>query len=413
MTKRRVVITGLGLISPVGNTVATAWEAILKGQSGVGPITHFDADGFAVRIAAEVKGFDPTRHIEPKEARKMDTFIQYGVVAALQAMDDAGLGVEGANPERVGVCIGSGIGGLPGIEEGHRAFLRGGPRKITPFFVPRSIVNMIAGHLSIMRGLKGPNLAVATACTTATHSIGLAARTIAYGDADAMVAGGAEMATTYTGLGGFAAAKALSTRNDDPGGASRPWDRGRDGFVLGEGAGVLVLEELEYAKRRGATPYAEVLGFGMSGDAYHMTAPEANGDGARRCMVNALRDAGLSPEQVDYINAHATSTQVGDLAEARAVEALLGERAQRIPVSSTKSMTGHLLGAAGGIEAIFTVLALGDGVAPPTINLHDVDPECRLNCVPFEPQSHPMAVALSNSFGFGGTNATVVFGARP
>ncbi|MGF1525928.1 MAG: beta-ketoacyl synthase N-terminal-like domain-containing protein, partial [Candidatus Competibacterales bacterium] len=260
MTKRRVVITGLGLISPVGNTVATAWEAILKGQSGVGPITHFDADGFAVRIAAEVKGFDPTRHIEPKEARKMDTFIQYGVVAALQAMDDAGLGVEGANPERVGVCIGSGIGGLPGIEEGHRAFLRGGPRKITPFFVPRSIVNMIAGHLSIMRGLKGPNLAVATACTTATHSIGLAAPTIAYGHADPMVAGGAEMATTYTGLGGFAAAKALSTRNDDPGGASRPWDRGRVGFVLGEGAGVLVVVVIEYAKRRGGAPHAEVFG---------------------------------------------------------------------------------------------------------------------------------------------------------
>lgn len=411
LTKRRVVVTGMGIISPVGNTLSSAWEAILAGRSGVGPITHFDASAFPVRFAAEVKEFDPAGAIERKEARKMDLFIQYGVIAALQALDDAELLVDEDNAERIGALIGSGIGGLPGIEEGHAAYLKGGARKITPFFVPRSIINMIAGHLSIMRGIKGPNLALATACTTATHAIGLGARLVAYGDADVMVVGGAEMATTHTGVGGFAAAKALSSRNADPAAASRPWDRGRDGFVLGEGAGVLVLEEYDHARRRNANIYAELLGFGMSGDAYHMTAPDESGDGARRCMVNALADARLNADQIDYINAHATSTAAGDVVENAAIKAVLGARASAIPISSTKSMTGHLLGAAGGIEAIFSILAIRDGVAPPTINLDEPDEGCDLNYVPHEAQSHAIRVALSNSFGFGGTNGALIFGA--
>ena len=409
MSKRRVVVTGMGLVSPVGNSLETAWAKVLAGQSGIAPITRFDASRFPVRIAGEVRDFDIGAYISPKEARKMDTFIHYGLGAAVEAIRDAGLTVTGDNAERIGVSIGSGIGGLPGIEDGVAAYLRGGPRKITPFYVPRSIINMISGHLSILYGIKGPNLALATACTTATHCIGLGGRTIAYGDADVMVVGGGESATTDTGIGGFASAKALSTRNDEPTRASRPWDRQRDGFVLSDGAAVVVLEELEHARRRGARIYAELIGFGMSGDAYHMTLPEDSGDGARRCMVNALRDANIEATVVDYINAHGTSTPSGDPAEVMAIKQAFGEHARDLVVSSTKSVTGHLLGAAGGIEAIFSILAIRDRVAPPTINLDEPEAGCDLNFVPHEAQEHAIDVVLSNSFGFGGTNGSLIF----
>ncbi len=409
MSKRRVVVTGLGAVTPVGLTVPETWESIVSGKSGIRPITSFDVSAFPVRFGGSVQGFDITEYISKKDARKMDTFIHYGVAAGMQAIRDAGLDISGENAERVGVSIGAGIGGLPGIEKNYHAYLEGGPRKISPFFVPSNIINMISGNLSIILGLKGPNIAMVTACTTGTHSIGEAARIIAYGDADAMLAGGAEMATTHTGLGGFAAAKALSTRNDDPQTASRPWDLDRDGFVLSDGAGVLVLEEYDYAKARGANIYAEVVGYGMSGDAYHMTQPSPNGEGAARCMRNALRDAGLNPEDVDYINAHGTSTPAGDLAEVSAIKAAMGDYAKRVAVSSTKSMTGHLLGAAGGVEAVFSVLAIRDQVAPPTINQFTPDPQCDLDFVPNEARDMKIDVAISNSFGFGGTNGTLVF----
>ncbi|MFO1349888.1 MAG: beta-ketoacyl-ACP synthase II [Gammaproteobacteria bacterium] len=409
MTKRRVVVTGLGAITPVGNGVAEAWRNILAGKSGVGPITQFDASDFSVRFAGNVKNFDPEHYIPRKEIKKMDTFIHFGMAAAIDAIKDANLEVNEANAERIGLIIGSGIGGLPGIEEGYKAFLDGGPRRITPFFVPRSIINMIAGNLSIRYGIKGPNLGLVTACTTGTHAIGLAGRMIGYGDADVMIAGGAEAATTPTGLGGFAMARALSTRNDAPEQASRPWDRDRDGFVLGEGAGIVVLEEYECARRRGAHIYAELIGFGMSSDAYHMTLPEETGDGARRSMINALRDAGMNPDEIGYINAHATSTPAGDKLESDAIKAAFGAHAQRLSVSSTKSMTGHLLGAAGGVEAIFAILALRDQVAPPTINLDNPEPGCDLDYVPHHAKELKLRAALSNSFGFGGTNGTVIF----
>lgn len=409
MSKRRVVITGLGIVSPVGNSITEAWQNILAGRSGIGPITHFDVSAFSVRFGGSVRDFDPAQYIPAKEVKKMDPFIHYGIGAAVQAIQDAGLEVTEQNAERIGVAIGSGIGGLPGIEKNHTAFEEGGPRKISPFFVPSSIINMISGNLSILYGMKGPNIAIVTACTTGTHNIGVAARMIQYGDADVMIAGGAEMATTPTGLGGFAAARALSTRNDDPATASRPWDKERDGFVLSDGAGVVVVEEYEHAKRRGAKIYAELVGFGMSGDAYHMTQPSEGGEGAKRCMLQALSDAGLNTTQVDYINAHGTSTPAGDKGETDAVKAAFGADAYRLAISSTKSMTGHLLGAAGGVEAVFSVLALRDQVAPPTINLTTPDLECDLDYVPNTARPMKMAVAMSNSFGFGGTNGTLVF----
>lgn len=406
---RRVVVTGLGIISPVGLSVDTAWRAIVAGQSGIRPITSFDVSDFPVRFGGTVEGFDVTEYVSKKDSRKMDTFIHYGVAAGVQALRDAGLEVTDSNAERIGVSVGAGIGGLPGIEKNYDAYLKGGPRKISPFFVPANIINMISGNLSIQYGLKGPNIAMVTACTTGTHSIGEAARIIAYGDADVMLAGGAEMATTHTGLGGFAAAKALSTRNDDPQTASRPWDLDRDGFVLGDGAGVMVLEEYEHAMARGANIYAEVAGYGMSGDAYHMTQPSLNGEGAARCMRNALRDARLNTDQVDYVNAHGTSTPAGDVAEVNAIKSALGDHAFKTAISSTKSMTGHLLGAAGGIEAIFAVLAIRDQVAPPTINQFTPDPECDLDFVPNQARNMKIDVAMSNSFGFGGTNGCLVF----
>jgi len=409
VTKRRVVITGLGMVGPVGLNVPQSWDTILAGKSGIAPIEHFDVSAFPTRFGGSVRGFDVTSIMSAKEARKMDPFIHYGIAAGKEAIEDAGLEINDETADRIGVAIGSGIGGVGGIEKGYDAYLAGGPRKISPFFVPSNIINMISGNLSIMFGLKGPNIALVTACATATHSIGDAARIIEYGDADAMVAGGAEFATTQTGLGGFCAARALSTRNDDPAGASRPWDSGRDGFVLSDGAGVVVLEEYEYAKRRGAKIYAEVIGYGMSGDAYHMTSPAADGDGARRCMLAAIRNAGVNPDQVDYINAHGTSTQAGDKAEVAATKAAFGEHAYKVAVSSTKSMTGHLLGAAGGIEAVFTALAIRDQVAPPTINIENPDPECDLDFVPDQAREMKIDVAMSNSFGFGGTNATLVF----
>jgi 3-oxoacyl-[acyl-carrier-protein] synthase II len=409
LARKRVVITGLGIISPVGLSVRESWDNILGGRSGIGPITHFDVSAFPVRFGGAIRDFDVTQYISPKESKKMDPFIHYGIAAACQAIADAGLEVTEQNAERIGVAIGSGIGGILGIEKGHKSFLDGGPRKVSPFFVPSSIINMISGNLSIMYGIKGPNIAIVTACATGTHNIGEAARVIAYGDADVMIAGGAEMATTPTGLGGFAAARALSTRNEDPQRASRPWDCERDGFVLSDGAGVVVLEEYEHARARGANIYAEVAGFGMSGDAFHMTQPPEGGEGAKRCMLNALRDAGVESAAVDYINAHGTSTPAGDKAETEAAKAAFGERAYRIPMSSTKSMTGHLLGAAGGVEAIFSVLAIRDQVAPPTINLDNPDAECDLDYVANTAREMKIEVALSNSFGFGGTNATLVF----
>ncbi|MBK8181465.1 MAG: beta-ketoacyl-ACP synthase II [Candidatus Competibacteraceae bacterium] len=409
MAKRRVVVTGMGIVSPVGNTVETAWTNILAGRGGIGPITAFDVSAYPVRIGGAVKDFQIEHYLNPKEAKKMDAFIHYGIAGAVQAIRDSGLEITESNAERIGTFIGAGIGGLPGIEEGHAAFLKGGPRRLTPFYVPRSIINMVSGNLSVLYGIKGPNLAIVTACTTGTHSIGLAGRLITYGDADVMIAGGAEMATTPTGLCGFAAARALSMRNDEPEKASRPWDKDRDGFVLSDGAGVLVLEEYEHAKRRGARIYAELIGFGMSGDAYHMTLPPPDGDGARRAMAQALRDARINPDAVDYINAHGTSTPAGDKIESDAAKAVFGEHAYRLAMSSTKSMTGHLLGAAGGVEAIFSILAMRDQVAPPTINLDNPEPGCDLNYVPHVAQERPIKVVLSNSFGFGGTNGTVVF----
>jgi 3-oxoacyl-[acyl-carrier-protein] synthase II len=409
VTKRRVVITGLGMVSPVGLSVAESWENILAGKSGIAPIEHFDVSEYSVRFGGSVRGFDITEYISAKDAKKMDPFIHYGIAAGIQAVRDAGLEVTEENAERIGVAIGSGIGGLGGIEKGHGALLKGGPRKVSPFFVPSNIINMISGNLSIVFGMKGPNIAITTACATATHSIGDAARMIAYGDADAMVAGGAEAATTPTGLGGFAAARALSTNNDNPQGASRPWDKDRDGFVLSDGAGVVVLEEYESAKARGAKIYAEVVGYGMSGDAYHMTSPAPGGEGAARCMKAALRDAGMNPEDVDYINAHGTSTPAGDVGETQAMKTAFGDAATKVAVSSTKSMTGHLLGAAGGIEAVFSALALRDQVAPPTINLDNPDPECDLDYVPHTAREMKIDVAMSNSFGFGGTNGTLIF----
>jgi len=408
VSKRRVVVTGLGIVSPVGSTVNEAWQNILAGKSGIGPITSFDVSAFSVRFGGAVKGFNVEDYISAKEARKMDEFIHYGIGAGIQAIRDAGLEITEANAERIGVAIGSGIGGIGAIERGYKVWLDNGPRKMSPFLIPSAIINMISGHLSIMYGIKGPNIALVTACTTGTHSIGEAARIIAYGDADVMIAGGAEMATTPTGLGGFAAARALSTRNDDPTAASRPWDKDRDGFVLADGAGVLVLEEYEHAKARGAKIYCELAGYGRSGDAYHMTQPAEGGDGARRCMLNALRDAGINPDEVDYINAHGTSTPAGDKAETEAVKAAFGDHAYKLAISSTKSMTGHLLGAAGGVEAVFTALAIRDQVAPPTINYTTPDPDCDLDYVPNTAREMKIEVAVSNSFGFGGTNGSIV-----
>jgi 3-oxoacyl-[acyl-carrier-protein] synthase II len=409
MSKRRVVITGLGAVTPVGLSVKESWENILAGKSGIAPLTLFDVSEYPVRFGGSVKNFDITTIIPRKEAKKMDTFIHYGIAAGKEAIEDSGLVVTEQNAERIGVAIGAGIGGLPGIEAGYDAYLKGGPRKISPFFVPGNIINMVAGNLSIMYGLKGPNIAIATACSSGTHNISSAGRMIQYGDADVMIAGGAEMSTCKTGLGGFAAARALSTRNDDPQAASRPWDKDRDGFVLGDGAGIIVLEEYEHAVKRGAKIYAELVGSGMSSDAYHMTSPSPGGDGAARCMKNAMADAGLSADQVDYVNAHGTSTPAGDAGETQAIKAAFGSAAQTIAVSSTKSMIGHLLGAAGGVEAIFSILAIRDQVAPPTINLDNPDSECDLDYVPHTARQMPIEVTMSNSFGFGGTNGTVIF----
>jgi 3-oxoacyl-[acyl-carrier-protein] synthase II len=409
LSKRRVVITGMGIISPVGNTIPDAWANILAGKSGVGHITRFDASAFASQIAGEVKDFDVTDYLSVKDARRMDVFIHYGMAAAIQAVKDAGIEDVRHDAERIGVNIGSGIGGLSMIEGTHDAYHAGGPRKISPFFIPSTIINMIAGNLSIMFGFKGPNLAIVTACTTATHCIGDSARMIEYGDADVMVAGGAESCVTPLAIGGFASARALSTRNDDPVTARRPWDKDRDGFVLGEGAGILVLEEMEHAKRRGAKIYAELAGFGMSADAYHMTAPCEDGEGASRCMTNALKIAGVNATEVDYINAHGTSTPLGDIAETIAVKRCFGDHAKELVVNSTKSMTGHLLGAAGGVEAIFSALAIYHQVSPPTINIVDQDPRCDLDYVANAAREMKIDAAMSNSFGFGGTNGTLIF----
>ena len=411
MSKRRVVVTGLGIVSPVGSTIDSAWDNIRAGKSGIDRINPdlFDSSAFSVQIAGNVSGFNADDYIKPKDQKKMDLFIQYGMAAGMQAIADAGLEVTEENAERIGVSIGSGIGGLGTIERNYEAYMKGGPRKISPFFVPSAIINMISGNLSIMYGFKGPNIAMVTACATATHGIGDAARHIAYGDADVMIAGGAEMGCTVLGIGGFAAARALSTRNDDPQAASRPWDKDRDGFVLGDGAGVLVLEEYEHAKARGAKIYCELAGLGWSADAYHMTSPSEGGEGAARCMTMALKDAGINADEIDYINAHGTSTPAGDVAETAAVRRAFGDHANKLAVSSTKSMTGHLLGAAGGIEAVFTALAIRDQVMPPTINLENQDPACDLDFVPNTAREAKIDVALSNSFGFGGTNGTLVF----
>ncbi len=408
MSKRRVVITGLGAVSPLGLTVAENWENALAGKSGIRPITHMDVESFSVRFGGSVPNFEVTNYLSKKEAKKMAPFIHYGMAAAIEAIKDAGLEVTEDNAERIGVAIGAGIGGVGGIEKGYADFTKGGPRKISPFFVPSNIINMISGNLSVMYGFKGPNFSIVTACSSGTHNIGDAARKIVYGDADVMLAGGAEMATSATGLGGFAAARALSTRNDDPETASRPWDKDRDGFVLSDGAGVVVLEEYETAKARGAMIYAELVGYGMSGDAFHMTLPPPEGEGAQRCMKAALSDAGIHSGNVQYINAHGTSTPAGDKAETDAVKAVFSDYAYKIAVNSTKSMTGHMLGAAGGIEAVFTALAIRDQVSPPTINLFNQDPECDLDYVANTAREMKIDVALSNSFGFGGTNGSLV-----
>ena len=410
LSKRRVVVTGLGIVCPVGSNIEKAWNNILAGRSGISKIDSFDASAFSVQISGAVRDFNPDDYIKPKEQKKMDPFIHYGIGAGVQAIEDAGLQITADNAHRVGVAIGSGIGGLPGIEKSYEGYLKGGPRRISPFFVPSNIINMVSGNLSIMYGMKGPNIAIVSACTTGTHNIGDAARMIAYGDADVMVAGGAEMATCHLGIGGFAAARALcASHNEDPETASRPWDKDRDGFVLGDGAGVLTLEEYEHAKSRGARIYCELAGYGMSSDAHHMTQPVEGGEGAVSCMRNALNDAGLNPDQVDYINAHGTSTPLGDMAETQAIKKAFGDHAYKLAVSSTKSMIGHLLGAAGGVEAVFSVLAIKDQVLPPTINYDTFDPECDLDYVPNTAREAKLDVAISNSFGFGGTNATLAF----
>ncbi|MGA8146543.1 MAG: beta-ketoacyl-ACP synthase II [Gallionellaceae bacterium] len=407
MAKRRVVVTGLGIVSPVGIGVAQAWPNIVAGKSGITRISRFDPSAFACQVAGEVQGFDVTQYLSAKEARRMDRFIHFGLAAGMEAFKDSGLEVSEQNAERIGVCIGSGIGGLPMIEETHADYLAAGPRKISPFFIPSTIINMISGNLSIMYGLKGPNLAIVTACTTGTHSIGESARIIEYGDADVMIAGGAESTVSPLAIGGFSSARALSTRNDDPATASRPWDRDRDGFVLAEGAGVLVLEEYEHARARGAKIYAELVGYGTSADAYHMTAPST--DGPRRSMVNALRNAGMNPDQVQYVNAHGTSTPLGDKNETDAIKLAFGDHAYKLVVNSTKSMTGHLLGGAGGIESLFCVLALHHQVSPPTINIFAQDPECDLDYCANLARDMKIEVAVNNNFGFGGTNGTLVF----
>ncbi len=407
MSKRRVVVTGLGAITPVGIGVSETWKNIVAGKSGITRISKFDASAFACQVAGEVNGFDVTQYLPAKDARRMDVFVHYGLVAGMEAFKDSGIVVTEQNAERIGVCISSGIGGLPMIEDTHNDYLAGGPRKISPFFIPGTIINMISGNLSIMYGLKGPNFSVVTACTTGTHSIGESARIIEYGDADVMIAGGAEATVCPLAVGGFSSARALSTRNDDPATASRPWDKDRDGFVMGEGAGVLVLEEYEHAKARGAKIYAEIAGYGMSADAYHMTAPST--DGPKRSMVNALRNAGISPDQVQYVNAHGTSTPLGDKNETEAIKLAFGGHAKKVAISSTKSMTGHLLGGAGGIESLFCVLAIHDQVVPPTINIINQDPECDLDYCPNTARNMKIDVALNNNFGFGGTNGTLVF----
>ncbi|KGM57529.1 3-oxoacyl-ACP synthase [Lysobacter arseniciresistens ZS79] len=406
---RRVVVTGLGIVSPLGNDLASSWDGIVNGRSGIGPLTHFDATGFTTRIAGEVRDFDVTRWVSAKDARKMDPFIHYGVAASMMAMEDAGLVVDDSNAERIGALIGSGIGGILGIEEQTVKYAEGGPRKISPFYVPSTIINMLPGQVSLLTGIKGPNFSAVSACATSNHSIGMAMRMIQYGDADVMIAGGAERGSSPTSVGGFCAMKAMSTRNDDPTAASRPWDKDRDGFVLGDGAGILVLEEYERAKARGARIYCELAGFGASSDAFHMTAPSENGEGPARCMAMAFNDAGINPDQVDYLNAHGTSTPLGDLAETLAIKRALGDHAYRTMVSSTKSMTGHLLGAAGGAEAIFSVLALHHGIIPPTINLDEAGDGCDLDYVPNTAREKTIDVAVSNGFGFGGTNGTLVF----
>ena len=408
--QRRVVITGLGCISPIGNSVADTWNALIAGTSGIATITRFDASSFSTRFGGEVKGFQIDDYIPAKEARHMDTFIHYGMAAGIQAMQDSGLEITEANADRIGVIVGSGIGGLPMIEETHAELVNRGPRRISPFFVPASIINMISGHLSIKYGLKGPNLAIVTACTTGLHCIGAAGRLIEYGDADVMIAGGAESTISPLGLGGFASARALSSRNEDPATASRPWDKDRDGFVLGEGAGVMVLEEYEHAKARGARIYAELLGFGMSADAHHMTAPLEDGEGARRCMISAMNNAGINADQVNYVNAHGTSTPLGDVAETIAIKRALGDHAKKVVVNSTKSMTGHLLGGAGGLESVFTALAVNRQISPPTINIFSQDPACDLDYCANVAREMPIKIAVKNSFGFGGTNGTLVFG---
>lgn len=406
---RRVVVTGLGIVSPLGNDLASSWDGIVNGRSGIGPITHFDASAFTTRIAGEVRNFDITQWVSPKDAKKMEEFIHYGVAASMMAMKDADLTVDESNAERIGALIGSGIGGLLGIEEQTVKYHEGGPRKVSPFYVPSTIINMLPGQVSLLTGIKGPNFSAVSACATANHSIGMAMRMIQYGDADVMVAGGAERGSSPTSVAGFCSMKAMSTRNDDPTRASRPWDKDRDGFVLGDGAGILVLEEYEHAKARGARIYCELSGFGASSDAFHMTAPSENGEGPARCMVAALKDAGVNADQVGYLNAHGTSTPLGDLAETLAIKRALGDHAYKTMVSSTKSMTGHLLGAAGGVEAIFSVLALHHGIIPPTINLDEAGEGCDLDYVPNVARQAQVDVAVSNGFGFGGTNGTLVF----
>jgi 3-oxoacyl-[acyl-carrier-protein] synthase II len=410
LSKRRVVITGLGIVSPVGNDVASAWAAIVAGRSGIAVIERFDTTSFSTHFGGEIKTLDLEPYMSTKDARRMDAFMQYGVVAGIQAMRDSGLEVTEANSDRIGIMMGSGMGGLESIEETYDKYLEThSPKRVSPFFIPASIINLVSGHLSIVFKITGPNLAVATACTTSTHALGLAMRLIQYGETDAMLAGGSEMATCVTGMSGFAQAKALSQRNDDPQGASRPWDKDRDGFVMGDGAGAMLLEEYEHAKARGAKIYAEIVGFGMSGDAYHVTAPPEDGEGARKAMSKALADAQLNPDQVQYVNAHATSTGLGDRAETLAIRRAFGAAADKLAVSSTKSMTGHLLGAAGAVEAIFSVLALRDQVAPPTINLHQPGEGCDLDYVPNTARQMPLTYTLSNSFGFGGTNGSLIF----
>ena len=409
MSQRRVVVTGMGMISPLGNDLASSWDGIVNGRSGLGAITSFDASLFTTRIAGEIRGFDPTLYMSPKDVKKMDAFIHYGIAASLMAMEDSGLEVTEENAERIGAIVGAGIGGILGIEEQTAKYIEGGPRKISPFYIPSTIINMLPGQLSIMKGIKGPNFSAVSACATSNHSIGMAMRMIQYGDADVMIAGGAERGSSPTSVGGFCSMKAMSTRNDDPTAASRPWDKDRDGFVLGDGAGILVIEEYEHAKARGARIYCELAGFGASSDAYHMTAPSENGEGPARCMAMAMKDAGINASQVEYLNAHGTSTPLGDLAETLAMKRAFGDHAYKTMVSSTKSMTGHLLGAAGGVEAIFSVLAIDKGIIPPTINLENPGEGCDLDYVPNVAREKRIDVAMSNGFGFGGTNSSLVF----